>query len=93
VHPKAVPHNFEPSRRYSNEPTHPKAAQKPTDAPRHVSSSTIAAFTSYQIAFASWMHYLRFRKDARIWQDEPADEILTDIFNMHPQARSAFRLP
>ncbi|WP_321931944.1 type VI secretion system Vgr family protein [Paraburkholderia guartelaensis] len=47
--------------------------------------------TSYQIAFASWMHFLRFRKDARIWQDKPADAILTDVFNMHPQAQGAFR--
>ncbi|MGF6573015.1 uncharacterized protein involved in type VI secretion and phage assembly [Paraburkholderia sp. GAS333] len=43
--------------------------------------------TSYQITFASWMHFLCFRKDARIWQDKPADEILTDVFNLHPQAR------
>lgn len=47
--------------------------------------------TSFQIAFASWMHFLRFRKDARIWQDKPVDEILTDVFNMHPQAQGAFR--
>lgn len=50
-----------------------------------------SGLTSYQIAFASWMHFLRFRKDARIWQDKPADEILTDVFNMHPQAQGAFR--
>ena len=50
-----------------------------------------SGLTSYQIAFASWMHFLRFRKDARIWQDKPADEILTDVFNMHPQAEGAFR--
>lgn len=47
--------------------------------------------TSYQLAFSSWMHFLRFRKDARIWQDRPADEILTDVFNQHPQAQGAFR--
>ncbi|PRY06121.1 type VI secretion system Vgr family protein [Paraburkholderia sp. BL25I1N1] len=50
-----------------------------------------SGLTSYQIGFASWMHFLRFRKDARIWQDRPADEILTDVFNMHPQAQGAFR--
>nr|WKF60150.1 Actin cross-linking toxin VgrG1 [Paraburkholderia busanensis] len=50
-----------------------------------------SGLTSYQIAFASWMHFLRFRKDARIWQDRSADEILTDVFNMHPQAQGAFR--
>ncbi|PQV44568.1 type VI secretion system Vgr family protein [Paraburkholderia sp. BL21I4N1] len=50
-----------------------------------------SALTSYQIGFVSWMHFLRFRKDARIWQDKPADEIITDVFNMHPQAQGAFR--
>ncbi|MFM0236167.1 type VI secretion system Vgr family protein [Paraburkholderia sediminicola] len=50
-----------------------------------------SAITSYQIGFVSWMHFLRFRKDARIWQDKPADEILTDVFNMHLQAQGAFR--
>lgn len=50
-----------------------------------------SALTSYQIVFASWMHFLRFRKDARIWQDKSVDAILTDVFNMHPQARGAFR--
>ncbi|MGF6763213.1 type VI secretion system secreted protein VgrG [Paraburkholderia sp. GAS33] len=50
-----------------------------------------SGLTSFQIAFACWMHFLRFRKDARIWQDKPADEILTDVFNMHPQAQGAFR--
>ncbi|AJZ59033.1 Rhs element Vgr family protein [Paraburkholderia fungorum] len=50
-----------------------------------------SGLTSYQIGYASWMHFLRFRKDARIWQDKPADEILTDVFNMHPQAQGAFR--
>ncbi|MFL9951787.1 type VI secretion system Vgr family protein [Paraburkholderia nemoris] len=50
-----------------------------------------SAITSYQIGFVSWMHFLRFRKDARIWQDKTVDEILTDVFNMHPQAKGAFR--
>ncbi|MFM0497834.1 type VI secretion system Vgr family protein [Paraburkholderia caledonica] len=50
-----------------------------------------SALTSYQIGFASWMHFLRFRKDARIWQDKSVEEILTDVFNMHPQAQGAFR--
>ncbi|WMY08147.1 type VI secretion system Vgr family protein [Paraburkholderia phenoliruptrix] len=50
-----------------------------------------SAITSYQIGFVSWMHFLRFRKDARIWQDKTVDEILTDVFNMHPQAQGAFR--
>ncbi|HEV3429628.1 MAG TPA: type VI secretion system Vgr family protein [Paraburkholderia sp.] len=47
--------------------------------------------TSYQLEFASWQNFLRFRKDARIWQDKTADAILSDVFNSHPQARGAFR--
>ncbi|WP_310634470.1 type VI secretion system Vgr family protein [Paraburkholderia sp.] len=47
--------------------------------------------TSYQLEFASWQHFLRYRSDARIWQDKSADAILTDVFNTHPQARGAFR--
>ncbi len=47
--------------------------------------------TSYQLEFASWLHFLKFRKDARIWQDKTADAILTDVFNAHPQAQGAFR--
>src|ERR1700748_1482310 len=42
-----------------------------------------SGLTSYQIGFASWMHFLRFRKDQRIWQDKTADEIITDVFNTH----------
>jgi type VI secretion system secreted protein VgrG len=49
------------------------------------------SLASYQFGFASWMHFLRFRKDARIWQNKSADAILTDVFGMHPQARGAFR--
>ncbi|WP_109478715.1 type VI secretion system Vgr family protein [Paraburkholderia sp. C35] len=50
-----------------------------------------SALTSYQIGFTSWMHFLRFRKDARIWQDKTAEDILSDVFNAHTQAQGAFR--
>ncbi|KVD12615.1 type VI secretion system Vgr family protein [Burkholderia ubonensis] len=46
--------------------------------------------TSYQISFASWMHFLKFRRDQRIWQDKPVDEILRDVFNAHLQAKGRF---
>jgi len=49
------------------------------------------ALSHYQISFTSWLHLLRFRKDAAIWQDKSADLILTDVFNRHPQAQGAFR--
>jgi type VI secretion system secreted protein VgrG len=47
--------------------------------------------TTYQLGFASWMHFLKFRRDQRIWQDKTATDIITDVFNAHPQAQSLFR--
>ncbi|WP_176331840.1 type VI secretion system Vgr family protein [Burkholderia vietnamiensis] len=46
--------------------------------------------TFHQISIASWMHFLRFRRDQRIWQDKPVDTIVADVFNAHPQARGFF---
>nr|WP_321889701.1 type VI secretion system Vgr family protein [Paraburkholderia bannensis] len=43
--------------------------------------------TSYQLVFASWLHFLKFRRDQRIWQDKCVDEIVADVFNAHPQAQ------
>jgi type VI secretion system secreted protein VgrG len=50
-----------------------------------------SGLTSYQLGFASWMHLLKFRRDQRIWQDKTVDDIITDVFNTHPQARGLFR--
>ena len=47
--------------------------------------------TSYQIGFASWMHFLKFRRDQRIWQDVSVEEIVSDVFNAHPQAQGRFQ--
>jgi type VI secretion system secreted protein VgrG len=47
--------------------------------------------TFCQISFAPWLHFLKFRKDARIWQDKTPDDILADVFSVHPQARGNFR--
>lgn len=47
--------------------------------------------TFCQLSFAPWLHFLKFRKDARIWQDKRADEILAEVFSEHPQARGNFR--
>lgn len=44
-----------------------------------------------QLAFSSWLHFLKFRKDARIWQDKTVEDILSDVFSAHPQARGRFR--
>lgn len=46
--------------------------------------------TSYQISFASWLHFLRLRSDMRIWQDKSVDDIISDVFNEHPQAQGKF---
>jgi type VI secretion system secreted protein VgrG len=47
--------------------------------------------TTYQFSFSSWMHFLRFRRDQRIWQDASADQIISDVFNAHPQAQGLFQ--
>jgi type VI secretion system secreted protein VgrG len=47
--------------------------------------------TLCQIAFVPWLHFLKFRKDARIWQDKKPDDILAEVFSAHPQARGNFR--
>jgi len=48
------------------------------------------SLSGYQLVFASWMHFLRFRSDMRYWQDKSVDTIITDVFNAHPQARGQF---
>jgi type VI secretion system VgrG family protein len=49
------------------------------------------SLTSYQVTFASWMYFFKFRSDMRNWQDKSADEIITDVFNEHPQAKGYFQ--
>ncbi|SFG12023.1 Phage late control gene D protein (GPD) [Duganella sp. CF458] len=48
-------------------------------------------FTVYQLVFSSWLYFLRFRHDARIWQDKSTDDIISEVFNQHPQASGRFR--
>jgi len=45
----------------------------------------------YQISFSSWLHFLKFRSDARIFQDKTAEDILSAVFDQHPQSRGAYR--
>ncbi len=47
--------------------------------------------TTYQLAFSSWLHFLKFRKDARIFQDMTAQDIIAAVFQEHPQAAGAYR--
>ncbi|MGH8781300.1 type VI secretion system Vgr family protein [Paraburkholderia sp.] len=49
------------------------------------------SLTTYQLGFSSWMHFLKYRRDQRHWQDKSVDEIITDVFNQHPQAQGMFR--
>jgi type VI secretion system secreted protein VgrG len=49
------------------------------------------ALTSYQLSFASWMYFLKYRRDMRIWQNKPVSDILSDVFNVHLQAKGQFR--
>ncbi|CAM2181917.1 type VI secretion system secreted protein VgrG [Burkholderia cepacia] len=46
--------------------------------------------SGYQLTFASWMHFLKFRSDMRYWQDKSADAIIADVFDSHPQARGQY---
>ncbi|KVH37934.1 type VI secretion system Vgr family protein [Burkholderia cepacia] len=48
--------------------------------------------TFYKLAFSSWLYFLRLRRDMRDWQEQSGEQILTDVFNEHPQARGAFRI-
>ena len=47
--------------------------------------------SAYQIVFSSCLHFLKFRKDARIWQDKGADEIIAEVLAAHPQCQGRFR--
>ncbi|WP_186021193.1 type VI secretion system Vgr family protein [Burkholderia gladioli] len=49
------------------------------------------SFTVYQLVFASWMHFLRFRSDMRYWQDRSVDAIIADVLDQHPQAQGHFQ--
>ncbi|CAB3960522.1 MULTISPECIES: type VI secretion system Vgr family protein [Burkholderia] len=47
--------------------------------------------TFYKLAFSSWLYFLRLRRDMRDWQEQNGEQILTDVFDQHPQARGAYR--
>ena len=47
--------------------------------------------SAYQLVFSSCLHFLKFRKDARIWQDKGPDEIIADVLAAHPQCQGQFR--
>ncbi|MEW9016850.1 type VI secretion system tip protein TssI/VgrG [Burkholderia sp.] len=47
--------------------------------------------TTYQLAFADFTHFLKFRRDQRLWNDTTVDQIISDVLNQHPQAQGHFR--
>ena len=47
--------------------------------------------TAYQLSFSSFLHFLKFRKDARIWQDKNAEDIISEVLNGHPQCQGRFK--
>lgn len=40
--------------------------------------------TTYQLAFADFTHFLKFRRDQRLWNDATVDQIISDVLNKHP---------
>ena len=49
------------------------------------------SLSSYQLVVASWMYFLKFRRDMWYWQDNSADRIIADVFDTHPQARGQYQ--
>ncbi|WP_176051067.1 type VI secretion system Vgr family protein [Burkholderia sp. BCC1644] len=47
--------------------------------------------TTYQLTFADFTHFLKFRRDQRLWNDTTVDQIISDVLNHHPQAKGHFR--
>lgn len=46
----------------------------------------------YQLRFASWLYFLRLRRDQRDWLETTGEQILCDVFDAHDQATgNAFR--
>jgi len=52
---------------------------------------TDGSLTYYQLRFSSWMYFLRLRRDMRDWQEQTGEQIVSDVFDQHPQAQSAYR--
>ena len=44
-----------------------------------------------QLAVTSWLHFLRFRSDARNWQEVAVDGILADVFAQHRWIKRQYR--
>lgn len=44
-----------------------------------------------QLSLAPWLYFLKFRRNARIWQDKSADDILCDVFDSHQEGQGNYR--
>ncbi|WP_242538571.1 phage late control D family protein [Trinickia acidisoli] len=45
----------------------------------------------YQLRFSSSMCFLSLRRDMRDWREQTGEQIVTDVFDQHPQAQGAYR--
>ncbi|KVH72220.1 Rhs element Vgr protein [Burkholderia ubonensis] len=46
----------------------------------------------FQLQFSSWLSFLKLSSDRRDWQETPGWQILTDVFDKHPQANGHYGL-
>ncbi|WP_290871722.1 type VI secretion system Vgr family protein, partial [Aquabacterium sp.] len=44
----------------------------------------------YRLNLAAWTHWLQHRRDTRIFQDQTAQDIVTEVFKAYPQANFQF---
>ncbi|UXU86797.1 type VI secretion system Vgr family protein [Burkholderia sp. S-53] len=50
------------------------------------------ALSYFQLRFASWLSFLKLSSDRRDWQEASGWQILTDVFDKHPQASGNYGL-
>ena len=50
------------------------------------------ALSYFQLRFASWLSFLKLSSDRRDWQEAGGWQILTDVFDKHPQASGNYGL-
>ncbi|MFX1764694.1 type VI secretion system Vgr family protein [Paraburkholderia sp. A1RI-2L] len=46
--------------------------------------------TYFQLQFSSWLSFLKLASDRRDWQEVSGQQVLSDVFHKHPQARGNY---
>nr|WP_244128280.1 phage late control D family protein [Burkholderia gladioli] len=46
----------------------------------------------FQVHFSSWLSFLKLSSDRRDWQEANGSQILSDVFDKHPQANGQYKL-